>query len=157
VTAAKTFTELPAITYASEDGDYLGEKVVVMNTTPSAEGSNLTMFIAIGVPGEDADASTVDSGRVRVFPALANPIGTPVTIERNGTSLPGSIRAKEIVGTSLAATSQRLLVGTPYGNDAVYGFSWASLASGSTAPAETWQPGVNGFPAGNSTFGEAIG
>ncbi|GAB3171538.1 FG-GAP repeat protein [Micromonospora palomenae] len=157
VTAAKTFTELPEITYVSEDGDYLGEKVVVANTAPAAEGTTSTMFIAIGVPGEDAGETTVDAGRVRVFPALANPIGTPVTIERNGTSLPGSIRAKEIVGTSLAATSQRLLVGTPYGSDAVYGFPWSSLASGSTTPTETWRPGANGFPAGNSTFGEAIG
>ncbi|MEU5942369.1 hypothetical protein ABZ807_25035 [Micromonospora sp. NPDC047548] len=156
VTATNTYTELPEITYSSEDGDYLGEKVVVVNTAPANEGTNSTMFIAIGVPGEDAGTSTVDSGRVRVFPALANPIGTPVTIERNGSSLPGSIRANEIVGTSLGATSQRLLVATPYGTDAVYGFTWSSLAGGSTAPTETWQPGVNGFPASVSTFGAAV-
>lgn len=157
VTAADTYTELPAITYASEDGDYLGEKVVVVNTAPAAEGTNSTMFIAIGVPGEDAGTSTVDSGRIRIFSALANPIGTPVTIERNGSSLPGSRRSHELVGTSLAATSQRLLVGTPYGVDAVYSFTWSSLAGGSAVPTESWQPGQNGFPAGASTFGAAIG
>ncbi|MEV0806666.1 DNRLRE domain-containing protein [Micromonospora sp. NPDC050200] len=156
VKAANTYTELSAITYSSEDGDYLGEKVVAVNTSPAAEGTNSTMFIAIGVPGEDAGTSTVDSGRVRVFPALADPIGTLVTIERNGSSLPGSIRANEIVGTSLGATSQQLLVGTPYGDDAVYGFTWSSLAGGSTTPSATWQPGANGFPTGNSTFGAAV-
>ncbi|MFG3697673.1 hypothetical protein ACGF5C_07085 [Micromonospora sp. NPDC047620] len=157
VTSANAYTELPPITYASEDGDYLGEKVVVANTAPAAEGTNSTMFIAIGVPGEDAGETTVDMGRVRVFPALANPIGTPVTIERNGTSLPGSTRPKEILGTSLVATSQRLLVATPYGTDAVYGFTWSSLAAGNTTPSATWQPGVNGIPAGNGHFGAAIG
>ncbi|MFI7425345.1 hypothetical protein ACIBPB_00010 [Micromonospora sp. NPDC049836] len=156
VTASNTFNELAPITYASEDGDYLGEKVVVANAAPAAEGTNSTMFIAIGVPGEDAGTSTVDSGRVRVFPALANPIGTPVTLERNGTSLPGSFRDQELVGTSLAASSTQLLVGTPYGDDAVYAFTWSSLAGGSTTPAQTWQPGQNGLPTAKGLFGAGI-
>ncbi|MGK5441999.1 DNRLRE domain-containing protein [Micromonospora sp. URMC 105] len=155
VTAANTYTELPEITYASEDGDYLGEKVVVVNTNPAAEGTNSTMFIAIGVPGENI-GDEVDAGRVRIFPALANPIGTPVTIERNGTSLPGSTRAQEIVGTSLGATSQRLLVGTPYGDDAVHAYTWSALAGGTTTPTQSWKPGVNGLPTGNSVFGAAV-
>ncbi|MGC4771915.1 DNRLRE domain-containing protein [Micromonospora sp. DT44] len=156
VTAANTFTELPSITYASEDGDYLGEKVVVANTAPASEGTNSTMFIAIGVPGEDAGTSTADSGRVRVFPALANPIGTPVTLQRDGASLPGSFREQELVGNSLSATSKQLLVGTPYGDDAVYAFNWSSLAGGTTTPAQTWQPGQNGLPTAKGLFGAAI-
>ncbi|WP_446212978.1 DNRLRE domain-containing protein [Micromonospora sp. IBSANI012] len=156
VTAANTYTELPEITYNSEDGDYLGEQVVVVNTAPASEGTNSTMFIAIGVPGEDAGDTTIDSGRVRVFPALANPIGTPVTIERNGSSLPGSVRGQELVGASLGATSKQLYVGTPYGDDAVYGFAWSSLAGGSTVPTQTWRPGQGGLPLDQKVFGAAV-
>ncbi len=156
VTAANTYSELPAITYESTDGDYLGEKVAVTNTAPGNEGSNTTMFIAVGAPGEDANASTADSGRVLVFPALANPLGTPSTLRRDGASIPGGVRAHEIVGTSLAATSQRLHVGTPYGTDAVYGFTWSDLRAGTTVPSVTWQPGQGGLPTGHSTFGAAI-
>lgn len=156
VTASNTYTELPAITYASEDGDYLGEKVFVTNTAPASEGTNSTMFIAIGVPGEDAGTSTVDSGRVRVFPALADPIGTPVTIERDGTSIPGTIRSNEIIGASLGGTSQRLLVATPYGTDTVYGYTWSDLAAGTVTPSQTWQAGADGFPGNAGYFGAAV-
>ncbi|WP_422774881.1 DNRLRE domain-containing protein [Plantactinospora sp. WMMC1484] len=156
VTAGNTVTELPEITYSSEDGDYLGEKVAVVNTAPASEGTNSTMFIAIGVPGEDAGTSAIDSGRIRVFPALANPIGTPITLHRVSGGMPGSAAAQELLGTSLAATSQRLHVGTPYGTDAVYGFTWSDLVAGNVVPSVTWQPGQGGLPTGHSAFGAAI-
>ncbi|MEV4488588.1 hypothetical protein AB0K04_00555 [Micromonospora coxensis] len=152
---ANTFTELPTISHDPKEGDYAGEKVMVTRVPPAEEYGDPTMFVAIGVPGGEVNG-TQDAGLVRVFPALANSVGTPVTIERNGASLSGSTRASEIVGTSLGATSQRLLVGTPYGTDAVYGFTWSSLAGGSATPTETWQPGVNGLPTGNSVFGAAV-
>ncbi|MGB2567587.1 hypothetical protein ACPFP2_03920 [Micromonospora citrea] len=157
VKSTNTFTELSAITFASEDGDYLGEKVVVVNTDPGSEGTDATMFLAIGAPGEDAGSSVVDFGRVRVFPALADPIGTPETIARSASSIPGSPIAQELVGASLGATSQQLYVGTPYGDPAVYGFTWASLAGGSAAPTSTWKPGLNGMPADETAFGAVIG
>ncbi|MEW2381388.1 DNRLRE domain-containing protein [Micromonospora sp. NPDC047707] len=156
VTAGATYTELPGITYSSEDGDYLGEKVVVVNTAPGSEGTNSTMFIAIGVPGED-EGTVSDSGRVRVFPALADPIGTPKTIHRQSGSLPGTATAQELIGTSLGATSQHLYVGSPYGDAAVYGVTWSGIASGSTAPTATWKPGQGNIPAGETAFGAAIG
>lgn len=156
VTAAATFTELTPITYASEDGDYLGEDVVVVNTEPASEGTNATMFIAIGVPGEDA-GDLPDTGRVRVFPALADPIGTPVTIHRRASSLPGSEITRELIGTSLGGTSQQLYVGTPYRDAAVYGFDWSNLAAGTAVPTTTWKPGQGGIPAGGTAFGAAIG
>ncbi|MFF0254225.1 hypothetical protein ACFYPW_17185 [Micromonospora zamorensis] len=146
--------------YAS--GAYLGEKVLVVNTNTAVESTNSTMFLAVGVPGEgqrppseDGSLQLDDTGQVRVVPALS-PASAPVKIERNGTSLPGNPRASEIVGTTMGATSKRLLVSTPYGTDAVYGFNWSSLAGGSTTPTDTWQPGVNGFPANVSTFGAAV-
>ncbi|MEU7588568.1 DNRLRE domain-containing protein [Micromonospora sp. NPDC049230] len=145
-----------------DSGDYLGEKVMVVNTNPAVESTNSTMFIALGVPGwdgyvptEDGRVAVRDVGQVWVLPALSS-TSAPVKIERNGTSLPGNPRVSEIVGTSLGATSKRLLVATPYGTDAVYGFTWSNLAGGSTAPTDTWQPGVNGFPANVSTFGAAV-
>ncbi|MDG4837003.1 hypothetical protein O7631_10790 [Micromonospora sp. WMMD967] len=177
VTGTNTYTEIKTFSYNGRmpnlsSGDYLGEKVVVVNTNPAAESTASTMFVGLGVPGQETvytasgDGGTqsaqsegvpMDTGQVWVFSVLAEQtIPTPVRIERNGTSLPGTPRASEIVGTSLGATSKRLLVATPYGTDAVYGFSWSSLAGGSATPTETWQPGVNGFPANVSTFGAAV-
>lgn len=156
VTAAATFTELPAIGIAGADGDYLGEDVAVVNTTPAAVGTNATMFIAVGAPGADA-GETLDAGRVRVFPALANPIGSAVTIDRRASSLPGDPRTQELVGVALTAGATQLYVGTPYGDDAVHGFTWSSLAAGGTAPTSTWKPGDGNLPAGAVALGAAIG
>ncbi|WP_435819706.1 hypothetical protein [Micromonospora taraxaci] len=145
-------------------GDYLGEKVMVVNTNPAVESTSSTMFIAVGIPGLDGYALTEDGsgittrdvGQVWVLPALDSWRYDPVKLARNGVSLPGSPQESEILGTSLGATSKRLLVASPYGTDAVHGFSWSSLAGGSATPTETWQPGVNGFPANVSTFGAAV-
>jgi hypothetical protein len=128
----------------------------VVNTAPTAEGSNTTMFIAVGAPGQD-EGETLDSGRVRVFPALANPVGTPVTIDRRAASLPGEPRTQELLGTALTAGARQLYVGTPYGDAAVHGFTWSSLAAGGTAPTTTWKPGEGNLPAGGTAFGAAIG
>jgi hypothetical protein len=155
VTAAATFTELPAISGAV-DGGYLGEDVAVVNTAPVSEGTNATMFVAVGAPGED-DGEALDSGRVRVYPALANPVGTPVMIDRRESSLPGEPRAQELIGTSLTTGATRLYVGTPYGDAGVHAFTWSSLAGGTAAPAVTWKPGTGGIPAGAASFGSAIG
>ncbi|MFG1839507.1 hypothetical protein ACGFH8_13840 [Micromonospora sp. NPDC049175] len=170
VTAANTSERVELITSEPltptqlSPGDYLGEKVVVVNTNPAVESTSSTMFLAIGIPGKDGYAptedgsgnTTRDSGQVWVLPAVDSWPHEPVRISRNGVSPPSYPRPAEIIGTSLGATSKRLLVATPYGTDAVYGFSWSSLASGSAASTETWQPGVNGFPANVSTFGAAV-
>ncbi|GID90870.1 hypothetical protein Adi01nite_02820 [Amorphoplanes digitatis] len=156
VTAAATFTELPAISAGAQDGAYLGEDVAVVNTAPAAEGTNATMFIAAGAPGEDV-GETLDAGRVRVYPALANPVGTPVVIDRRESSLPGAARAQELIGTSLTAGPKRLYLGTPYGDAAVYAFTWSGLAAGTATPAITWKPGEGDLPAGAAAFGSAIG
>ncbi|SCL24446.1 Repeat domain-containing protein [Micromonospora inyonensis] len=150
-----TVTELPSI-YGSQDGTYLGERVLVINTAPASEANLSTMFIAVGVPGDDV-WSVPDSGQIRVIPALADPIGTPLSIHRRSSSIPGQPRQHELIGTSLAGTSQRLYVGTPYGTPAVYGFTWADLAGGSVVPVLTWAPGSGGIPAGETAFGAAIG
>ncbi len=156
VTADATFAELPALTYAPEEGAYLGEEVVVVNTEPASDGTNDTMFLAVGAPGADA-GDLLDTGRVRVSPALADPIGTPTTIHRDASGLPGSAVMQELIGASLGATSQQLYVGTPYRDAAVYGFDWSSLAVGTAVPTTTWKPGQGGIPAGGTAFGAALG
>ncbi|MFG1610655.1 DNRLRE domain-containing protein [Actinoplanes sp. NPDC049265] len=156
VTAAATFVELPAISGTPADGNYLGESVAVVNTAPASEGSNATMFIAAGAPGEDL-GETSDAGRVRVYPALVDPITAPVLLDRRDGSLAGEPRTAELVGTSLTAGATRLWVGTPYGDPAVHGFPWADLAAGTAAPATVHRPGDGGIPAGATAFGSAIG
>lgn len=156
VTADVTATEPPALTQAPEDGAYLGEEVAVVNTESASDGTNDTMFLAVGAPGADA-GDVLDAGRVLVIPALADPIGTPTTIQRDAASLPGSAVTQELIGVSLGATAQQLYVGTPYRDPAVYGFAWSSLADGVTSPSTTWQPGQGGIPSDGTAFGAAIG
>ncbi|PRY30453.1 hypothetical protein CLV70_1045 [Pseudosporangium ferrugineum] len=156
VTAPATFTELPPISGTPADGNYLGEDVAVVNTSPAAEGSNTTMFLAAGAPGADV-GEALDTGQVRVYPALVNPVGAPVLIDRRTGSLSGEPRAQELIGTSLTAGAKQLWIGTPYGAAEVHGFTWSGLASGGAAPANTWKPGDGGIPAGAAAFGAAIG
>lgn len=157
------YTELPAVAQSTpgisggdEDGDYFGEHVLVVNTDPAAEASPQTLLLAVGSPGEDL-VSTADAGTVRVFAAAANPIASDVTVERGAASLPGAAIGQEFIGTALGGTSQYLYVGSPYGDAAVFGFSWSGVAAGSAAVTQTWKPGLGGLPVEEIAFGAVIG
>ncbi|MEU4689728.1 DNRLRE domain-containing protein [Actinoplanes sp. NPDC023714] len=120
VTAAATFTEMTPFSGTPVEGDYFGESVAVVNTS----------FIAAGAPGRDV-ADSPDSGQVRIYPALTDPVPAPVIIE-------GTPEAGRLLGTSLTAGATHLWVGTPWSeNPAVYGFAWSDLAAGTTTPAIT--------------------
>jgi hypothetical protein len=147
-------TELPAITYESEDGDGLGEQVVLVNTDPTAESTAQNVWLAIGTPGEDRNTGT-DAGVVRVFPAAASPLPESVLVERGGGRLPGSPTNGELLGLAVGGNRQYLLVASPFTARTVWAIPWSSLATGSAIPAHTWQAGQGGFPAG-VTFGGAL-
>jgi hypothetical protein len=160
---ATGFTELPSISQDtagvigdSEDGDFFGERVVVVNTAPAAEASPTTLLLAVGSPGQDRSGAA-DSGGVRVLPAAEATIPGTVSVHRVAGSLPGAPTGLELVGLSLGASSQDLYVGTPHGDAAVYAIPWSSLAAGSAAPTRTWRPGVDGVPAGGLSFGATVG
>jgi hypothetical protein len=165
-------TELPwidqetaGITSTLERADYWGEKVLVVNTNPTAEASTETLLVAVGIPGEDLgtdpDADTnidpaLDQGAVRVFPAGvgADKI-QEATIQRGG-ALPGEPVGKELIGASLGGNSTNLFVATPYGDGSVWTIPWSALANGTATPTRTWQPGADGLPADAVDLGAVI-
>ncbi|GIF75233.1 VCBS repeat-containing protein [Asanoa siamensis] len=157
-------TELPwidqataGITSAHEEGDYFGEKVHVVNTAPAAEVTTETLLVAVGIPAEEFGPDQAeDHGSIRVFPAG---VGAgqiqEVIVEREG-SLPGPRVAKELLGTALGGTSQRLYVGAPYGDGTVWAIPWSALAAGSATPSHSWQPGTSGLPTDGVRLGAVI-
>ncbi|MEV0394992.1 DNRLRE domain-containing protein [Polymorphospora rubra] len=156
ITAAGTLNELPTVSYRSVDGNYAGEQVLVVNTDPASVATDQTLFIAFGAPGVDLDGAT-DAGRVMVFPALAPSIGTPVTISRTTSSLPGPAVGGELLGIALGATKQHLYVASPYRERAVYAHTWTDIANNTATPAHVWRAGEAGLPAGGVAFGAAVG
>ena len=150
-----TMTELPAVTYESEDGDGFGERLLLVNTDPTAESTAQNLFLAVGTPGEDRTAG-LDTGVVRVFAAAANPVTAPVTVERATGQLPGSPTVNELLGLAIGGSGQYLYVASPYKSRTVYAIPWTAIAAGSAVPSLTWQSGQGGFPAGGVSFGAAI-
>jgi hypothetical protein len=111
-------------------------------------------MVAVGAPGEDL--GTADAGEVRVFAAGTATIAADTTVYRKAESLPGSPVKLELIGLAMAATSQDLLIGAPYGDGSVWAIPWSSLAAGTAVPSVTWQPGAAGLPSDVVTFGAAI-
>lgn len=140
----------------NEHGDLFGEKVVVVNTNPSAAPTAQSLLIAVGTPGEDASGA-VDSGNMHVF-AAGTPSPTADTlVERAPGKLPGTPGARELLGFGGGASLASLYVTSPYANRTVWALPWSALAAGAVTPTSTWQPGVNGLPAGAVAFGEQVG
>ncbi|MFK3978984.1 DNRLRE domain-containing protein [Micromonospora sp. NPDC050397] len=139
----------------AEDGDYFGERVVVVNTAPGEVATPATLLVAVAAPGQDLDGTT-DAGTVYVFGAAANPITSSVLLRRGANSLPGGATEQELFGLALGATKQHLYLASPYGDDSVHALAWSDLAAGNTAPVAQWRPGVGGLPADAVALGAAI-
>ena len=153
--AGTSFTEMPAITDQSEDGDAFGEQLMLINTDPGSESNGQNVLLAVGAPGEDRTAG-YDVGVVRVFAAAANPVPEAVHVERGAGGLPGSPIEGELLGLALGGNGEYLFVASPYKGRVVYALTWSALAAGSAVVARTWQSGQGGFPAGGVSFGAAV-
>ncbi|WP_234042647.1 VCBS repeat-containing protein [Streptomyces marianii] len=141
----------------AEAGDFFGQRVRVVNTSPNAVGTASTMRLAVGVPGEETSEEFRDKGGVQIMPLIGAP-GSGDTWIDPGSGIPSEPANQQFAGISLGGTSTALYVGMPYGpagGRAVYGFPW-NVASGG-APTQTWKPGEGGIPAENVAFGTAVG
>lgn len=141
------------------DGDYLGQRVMVVNLAPTQVSTPATVRVVVGIPGEDG-AAGADTGAFQVFGWRADPGADDVVIRRtgdSGTGLPGQAASMDLLGLSAAASAERLYVASPYGQAGVYALGWSDLAAGTVGVVETWQPGVGGVPAGGRAFGAALG
>ncbi|BCL14613.1 hypothetical protein GCM10017556_23520 [Micromonospora sagamiensis] len=146
---------LEGLAGSAEDGDYFGERVLVVNTAPGEVSTPQTLLVAVAAPGQDLDGAA-DAGIVQVFGAAANPVTSSVLLRRGGGVLPGSPAGQELLGLGLGATRNHLYLGSPYGDDTVYALAWSDLAAGTTTPVRQWQPGVGGIPAATAAFGAAV-
>jgi hypothetical protein len=160
ITASGTFTEtawidqnLDGVDQESEAGDFFGQRLAAVNTSPNTVASATTTRLAVGVPGEESSEEHPEKGGVQIFP-LVGPAGTSDNWIDPGYGIPGIPAPRQLAGMSLSATPSSLYVGMPYGpaeGHAVHAFSW-NVASGG-APTATFKPGENGIPAGDVAFG----
>ena len=141
---------------SAEDGDYFGEKVLVVNTRPDEVATPQTLLVAVAAPGQDL-AGASDAGNVSVFGAAATTVPGSAVVQRSAAGLPGSPTAQELIGLAMGGSAEHLYVASPYGDPAVYALSWSDLAAGTVSPAQIWRPGDGGVPAGETAFGAAIG
>ncbi|GAA1394201.1 hypothetical protein GCM10009662_04050 [Catellatospora coxensis] len=159
-----SLTELAAISQATaniaddnEAGDLFGEKVLLVNTNPGVAPTGQTLLIAVGAPGEDISGQVVDAGNIHVFAAGTATPASDTLVERAAGKLPSSSGPRELLGYGMGASQAELFVSSPYHNQGVWALPWSALAAGSAAPAQSWQPGAAGIPAGAVAFGTQVG
>ncbi|MER5986924.1 VCBS repeat-containing protein [Streptomyces sp. NPDC001787] len=160
ITASGSFTEVNWIDQNSanaeeetEPGDFFGQRLAAVNTSPNTVASATTTRLAVGVPGEESSEEHREKGGVQIFPLVGAPGASDAWIDP-GWGIPGEPAPRQLAGMSLAATPSALYVGMPYGpaaGHAVHAFDW-NVASGG-APGKTFRPGENGIPAGDVAFG----
>lgn len=145
------------VTGIGEDGDYFGQQVTAVNTSPGAPGQSTTLLLAVGIPGEDI-GEIEDAGSVEVFSLLGAPGDHDVVVEPTGI-LPGEHLEQEFLGTSVWASASALYVGMPYGTPdegEVYAVPWANVVEGAADPVTTWKPGSDGIATGSIAFGAVV-
>ena len=86
----------PGIPGAAETGDRFGAALTINNLI----GSNGTIDVAVGVPGEDI-GSVADAGSVIILQDLYDPVETGVAIDQNSAGVPGVAEAGDQFGRSL--------------------------------------------------------
>ncbi|MFE7839228.1 integrin alpha [Streptomyces sp. NPDC057474] len=145
---------------STEPGDLFGERLVAVNTAPTATSTASTVLLAVGAPGEDLGDDR-DAGAVQTFPLVGAPGDGDLFIEQGTAGTGGDVGPQEYFGTALGATSASLYLGVPYGpaaDRAVYALPWSNVAPGGTAgTVQSWRPGEGGIPADDVTaFGAVI-
>jgi hypothetical protein len=141
----------PGIGGGAEDGDYFGERVLAVNTTPASPPTAQTVLIAVAGPGEDL-GTVPDAGGLVVFAGLEATLPGSSGAGRSGGGLPGNHTAGELLGTALGGDAEFLYLGSLYGDGTLYRFPWAKFAAGD----RTGRVDLPA-PAGEVAYGAAIG
>jgi hypothetical protein len=139
----------------SEAGDFFGQRLAAVNTTPNSVSGATTSRLAVGVPGEEATEEHPDGGGIAVVPLIGAP-GVSDLWLAPGDGIPTPPAPKQLTGLSLAATQTSLHIGMPYGptgTHAAHRYAWGTLPGGTPT---THTPGSGGIPAGDTTFGAAV-
>ncbi|WP_149180202.1 S1 family peptidase [Streptomyces sp. TRM49041] len=168
VTGAGALTEIPGVSQevadvsgGAETGDRFGEVVKLVNTAPRAVGTNDTMVLAVGIPGEDL-GTTADAGAVQTFGVFGPHGDHDRWIEAgNSSGLPGPYAAGQRVGKYIHGTATNLYIGRPYNTSThgvLHSMPWGNATAGRIGTAgsvTTYQPGQGGLPAAGLGFGFA--
>lgn len=130
-----SFTVLGAVTEATagiggdpQRGGYFGFSVRLVNHTDPTPVTDDTLLLAVGVPGKDVRGAR-DAGTIRVFRGALATIPGDVGVDRD-TALPGDPTAGEMIGMAMSMSGARLHVGTPTGDDKLFGVLWSTVAAG---------------------------
>ncbi|TXS58099.1 VCBS repeat-containing protein [Streptomyces sp. t39] len=140
----------------SEAGDFFGQRLAAVNTSPNTTATGTTARLAIGVPGEESAEEHPEKGGVHIVPMVGAPGASDAWIDP-GWGIPGEPAATQLAGLSLSGSTAGLLVGMPYGpaaGHAVHLFPWNTANGG--FPSRTFKPGENGIPAGDTAFGATV-
>ncbi|MFF8844451.1 FG-GAP repeat domain-containing protein [Streptomyces sp. NPDC015127] len=143
----------PDVEGAAEAGDFFGQRLAAVNTSPTVTGSAATMRLAVGAPGEESAEEYPEEGGVQILPLLGEP-GTGDSWISPGNGIPAARAPRMLTGMGLGASPGSLYVGVPYGpvaNRAVHAFPWNTPNGG--APTQTWRPGEGGITPDNVSFG----
>ncbi|MEV8226687.1 VCBS repeat-containing protein [Streptomyces sp. NPDC079167] len=140
----------------AEAGDFFGQQLAAVNSTPSATSTATTTRVAIGAPGEEWQQEDLDKGGVQITP-MVGPPGADDHWIAPGYGVGDVVDPHMYTGLSLGSTPSLLYVGAPYGEPgarAVHGFSWNVTSGG--ASTVSYKPGTGGIPAGGKAFGAVV-
>lgn len=146
----------PNVEGEADAGDFFGQRIAAVNTTPTALSTAATMRFAVGVPGEESTEEYRDEGGVQLFSMLGEP-GAADSWISPGNGIPATRAPLMLTGMGLGAAPDALYVGVPYGptaSRAVHAFAWNTADGG--APGRSWKPGEGGIPAENVAFGASV-
>jgi hypothetical protein len=140
----------------AEAGDFFGQQLAAVNSSPNTTSTATTTRVAIGTPGEEWQQLDLEKGGVQIAPLVGPPGADDHWIDP-GYGVGDVVGPHMYTGLSLGATPHLLYVGVPYGEPgtrAVHGFPW-NVASGG-ASTVTYKPGTGGIPAEGKAFGAVV-
>lgn len=139
-------------------GDFLGQRVTIVNTDTTVVTTSATVRLAVGIPGRDKGA-VADAGAVQVFRPLDAAVGNADKILARGAGLPGTATARDYNGMALISGSSNLYVGVPYSKapdspkGALYVLPWKDIDGSTGTGTITYLPGAGGIPDEGVAFG----
>jgi len=140
----------------SEAGDFFGQQLAAVNSSPNATSTATTTRLAVGAPGEEWQQEDLEKGGVQIMAMVGDP-GADNSWVDPGYGLGETVGPHMYTGMSLGATPGLLYVGVPYGEPearAVHGFPWKVVSGGT--PTVSYKPGAGGIPAGGKAFGAVV-
>lgn len=138
-------------------GDFMGQRVAIVNTDSNVVTTSAVVRLAVGEPGKDTAAK--DAGAVHVFRPLDTNLGTNDKLLTRGAGLPGTATARDYTGIAVVAGTSYLYVGVPYSKEpatakgALYVLPWTDVDGASSTGTTTNKPGSDGLPDAGTTFG----